>query len=412
LADDVHIKFGAEIGPAIAAIAELKGAIGSIGPSLGEFNTSYLRTFRNSMQVLVDLKRVTSQQALVFDMQYTAQLYDEERQRLRVALDSDATRADDKLKTMSQLIQLEARYTAAISDDQRRIADQARAQADRIAHSYEQAFDRLGGSVQRSFNQMLTHQTTWAKGSARLVQEVENFFLEQVEKMAAQWAASGLASLAGGAVASAVSGAQAAGASGLGPGLMALVGINQPGGLFGSGIFAGTGGVAQTTALAANTTAIGASTAAMASLTAALTGAAVAGGGVAAAGGIGVAGAAAGSAAAGEGGLFSWLAGLLAFARGGIVPSAAGGWALPNFAGAAPALLHAREMVLPAHISEGLQDIIGRGGSPGAGQHFHAHFHGPADAPAVSRWFRDNMRQNAGAIRDIFRQNALTPRTL
>src|SRR5258707_9808072 len=38
----------------------------------------------------------------------------------------------------------------------------------------------------------------------------------------------------------------------------------------------------------------------------------------------------------------------------GIVPSAAGGWALPNFAGATPALLHAREMVLPASISEGL----------------------------------------------------------
>jgi len=57
-----------------------------------------------------------------------------------------------------------------------------------------------------------------------------------------------------------------------------------------------------------------------------------------------------------------------------------------------------------------LQDMIGRGG--GGQQHFHAHFHGPADAPAVSRWFRDNMRQNAGAIRDMFRQNALTPRSL
>jgi hypothetical protein len=72
-------------------------------------------------------------------------------------------------------------------------------------------------------------------------------------------------------------------------------------------------------------------------------------------------------------------------------------------------LLHAREMVLPAAISEGLQGMIAGGG--GGGAQFHAHFHGPADAPSISRWFRDNLRGNAGAVRDLFRQNALTPRS-
>jgi hypothetical protein len=43
--------------------------------------------------------------------------------------------------------------------------------------------------------------------------------------------------------------------------------------------------------------------------------------------------------------------------------------------------------------------------------HFHAHFHGPADAPAINRWFRDTLRQNAGAFRDLFRSNTLTPRS-
>ena len=90
---------------------------------------------------------------------------------------------------------------------------------------------------------------------------------------------------------------------------------------------------------------------------------------------------------------------------------AAGGWALPNLAGATPALLHSREMVLPADISQGLQDMIAGGGG-GGDAHFHAHFHGPADAPAISRWFRDNLRHNAGAVRDLFRSNALTPRSL
>jgi hypothetical protein len=54
--------------------------------------------------------------------------------------------------------------------------------------------------------------------------------------------------------------------------------------------------------------------------------------------------------------------------------------------------------------------MIAQGGAGDA--HFHAHFHGPADAPAISRWFRDNLRSNAGAVRDLFRQNALTPRSL
>jgi hypothetical protein len=209
-----------------------------------------------------------------------------------------------------------------------------------------------------------------------------------------------------------VGGAQATGGTGLGVGLAALVGVNQPDGLFGTGLMSGTGGAAagvEATAVTANTTALGTSTAAVAALTAALggvTAAETAGAGASLAGG----GAAAAGAAAGSGGMLSWLGSLFAFERGGIVPSAAGGWALPNFPGATPALLHAREMVLPADISQGLQGMIAGGGAGDA--HFHAHFHGPADAPAISRWFRDNLRSNSGAVRDLFRQNTLTPRSL
>jgi hypothetical protein len=304
---------------------------------------------------------------------------------------------------------LESRYIAQTSADYARMADAAKTQADRVAQSYDAAFSRVGDSVQRSFNEILTGQTSWARGMTRVVQEVETFFLDGVESMAAKWAASGLADLAGGAVSSAVSGAQATGASGLGAALTALLGINQPGGLFGSGLFAGAGSAAATTqaaAVTANTTALGTSTAALTALTTALTGAAAAdttGAGASIAGGAAAAG------AAGGGGLFSWIGGLFSFAGGGIVPSAAGGWAVPNFAGATPALLHAREMVLPADISQGLQGMIASGGA--GDTHFHAHFHGPADAPSINRWFRDNLRSNAGAVRDMFRQNALTPRS-
>jgi len=132
--------------------------------------------------------------------------------------------------------------------------------------------------------------------------------------------------------------------------------------------------VGQAAASGANTAALAANTAALTALTGALgASAATSGAGALAAAG----GATAGAAAAEGGGFFGFLGGLLAFAKGGIVPSAAGGWALPNFPGAAPALLHAREMVLPAPISEGLQSMIASGSSA---SDLHLHFHGPSDA--------------------------------
>jgi hypothetical protein len=440
MADTVQIKIGVDAGDALdqikaltSGLSGLTAPLAAIGDASGEaaqlqqrmtqdmisqalqatrvmqqLQGSYTAAFKNGMQVLVDSKQITVQQALGFDIDYTAQVFTQEQERLAAIRDNDAAAVDDRRSAVAEMQQLDARYIAQSSEDYRRLADAARSQADQVARSYEQAFERAGTSVQRTLNDILTGQTSWAKGMTRMVQDVETFFLEQVETMAARWAASGLASLAGGAVSSAVGAAQATGASGLAAGLTALLGVNQPGGLLGTGLFSGAGSAAasaEAAAVAANTTALATSTAAVAALTAALGGATAAesaGAGASLAGGA--------SAAAAGGSLFGWLGSLFSFDRGGIVPSAAGGWALPNFAGATPALLHAREMVLPADLSQGLQGMIAAGGAGTA--HFHAHFHGPADAPAISRWFRDNLKSNAGAVRDLFRQNALTPRSL
>ncbi|HEX5454425.1 MAG TPA: hypothetical protein VFX06_11585 [Stellaceae bacterium] len=176
--------------------------------------------------------------------------------------------------------------------------------------------------------------------------------------------------------------------------------------LFGGSLSGLAGDFGRTEATAANTAALAANTAALAALGASL-GAAAAAGGVGALGG---AAALAGGTALGAGsGVFDFLGGLFAFEGGGIVPSAARGWALPDFVGARPALLHAREMVLPAPISEGLQQMIGEGGGGGD---MHLHFHGPSDGPAVERWFTGLMARNPGVIRNMLRSNALTPRTL
>src|SRR6516165_4554228 len=59
------------------------------------------------------------------------------------------------------------------------------------------------------------------------------------------------------------------------------------------------------------------------------------------------------------GSLFKGIGALFGFEHGGIVPSAQGGWAVPSLGPAGVlAQLHSNEMVLPANISQGLQNLI------------------------------------------------------
>lgn len=197
-----------------------------------------------------------------------------------------------------------------------------------------------------------------------------------------------------------------AGTESFGQGLAKLIGAGSPGGIFGTGLGAVsavdqmTQQTTQTSLLASiaiNTGGILANTAATAAVSAANS----------ATSAVGAAGSAAG-AVGGIGSFFKWIGGFIpGFAHGGIVPSAAGGWALGSFPGATPALLHQREMVLPEHISAGLQNLIAGGGGS-----TNIHFHGPADAPSISRWFQNNMARNSGVVRQMFHSNALTPRSL
>jgi hypothetical protein len=85
--------------------------------------------------------------------------------------------------------------------------------------------------------------------------------------------------------------------------------------------------------------------------------------------------------------------------KGGIMPSAAGGWVVPHFQGGGIlSMLHRNEMVLPAHISQFVQDAAAAGG--GAGGHiFNLHVSawdsrsvmaaGPQIVAAVNRALRN-----------------------
>lgn len=80
---------------------------------------------------------------------------------------------------------------------------------------------------------------------------------------------------------------------------------------------------------------------------------------------------------------------IMAFEKGGIVPKDS------------PALLHANEMVLPAHISEGVQRATSQPGGMGGGHTFHFHHHGPGTDAGVKSASKQFMRE---AVRELRRR--------
>jgi hypothetical protein len=112
------------------------------------------------------------------------------------------------------------------------------------------------------------------------------------------------------------------------------------------------------------------------------------------------------------GSLFKGIGTLFGFEHGGIVPSAQGGWAVPSLGpGGVLAQLHSNEMVLPANISQGLQDLIatpagangGSGGTPVV-----VNFGVSAmDSQDVARFFRSNGGALVAAINNAMRNGSM-----
>lgn len=100
------------------------------------------------------------------------------------------------------------------------------------------------------------------------------------------------------------------------------------------------------------------------------------------------------------GNLFAGLGSLFAFSKGGIVPSAQGGWAVPTLGpGGTLAQLHSNEMVLPANISQGLQSMLSDGGS---GHTFNIGI-SAVDASSVAKLFSSNGSVLVAALNKALR---------
>jgi hypothetical protein len=92
---------------------------------------------------------------------------------------------------------------------------------------------------------------------------------------------------------------------------------------------------------------------------------------------------------------------IFGFARGGIVPSAAGGMIVGPGHGTL-AMLHPREMVLPANISSGLQRMVGSATGPTASHNINVNYHVNAlDARGV----RSLLQEHGDTISNILQRS-------
>lgn len=336
------------------------------------------RGFQAQQTAAVREGRITPLQSLDAQMAKSKELADENATALNV-LGAAATSNTDHIKIYWELWREGVRAATETQQLLNEKAQETKKLIDGWAAPFKSAFNSMESSISSGLSGLITGATTWGKTmtniGTRLVEGVVDTGLNTLSKFAAKaidaTATGTLGDLAG---------------KFIGENLLKLA----------PSAVADTTGVATTTAAmgtmtAATTTAMGTMTAAVATAMAAMASAVAGGEAVQATAAVADA--------------------VIPFAKGGIVPSAAGGWALPSYPGTQPALLHAKEMVLPAHISEGLQSAIGKGGGLGGGVTFNLNAVA-ADGPAIERLFRSNGRLITDAVKSGVRNNALTPRSI
>lgn len=213
------------------------------------------------------------------------------------------------------------------------------------------------------------------------------------------------------------------GTASIGQGIAKMLGIGTPGGFLGTGLGA-VKSISTEATFATSVTAFASAVATFTGSVATMSASSAASGAGSAAGAVGNAGgflsflgglpligglfggaSAAGGAAAGASGAASAL-----------LAAASGGWDVPAYAGGGAdiagglSILHPREMVLPANLAQGVRNMVAGGGASGGDNHLHLHA-AAMDAPSMDRWFRGLIASNPGAIKGLFRNNALTPRS-
>jgi hypothetical protein len=209
LADEVQIKFGADIGGAVSALATLKQAVAGAVAPVTQLKAAFLETeaaiqhagaaglavFKSEMQELVAAHALSLRQALGFDIEYTAGHSAEERARLEDVLAGDAATLAEKAQTYRELIELSTRYGSEIARDQARLAEAARREADRVAQPYRQAFDAIGAGWRSAVKGLIEGTESFGSAAGLVLRSVERGIVDMLGTTASKMAAGPLAGL-------------------------------------------------------------------------------------------------------------------------------------------------------------------------------------------------------------------------
>jgi hypothetical protein len=165
--------------------------------ALRQIDDAYLAGFKSNMQALVAEHKISKEQQYGFEIEYTAQLHDQERQRLEAMLADDNATTEQKTRVYLQLLELDARYTQQVEADQAKIVEAQQAAANKMAQTFTQMFDQIGSTFESTITGMIERTTTWQQGMQKIFQQVLQDFIKMIGDMLSQWAASGLASMLG-----------------------------------------------------------------------------------------------------------------------------------------------------------------------------------------------------------------------
>lgn len=158
-------------------------------------DTAYLSAFKARMEEQVRTHKMTEQQALGFDIEYTGQLYTQlYAQQEAIKTSADAA-TEIHQKAIDKQIELKAEYNKIITQDQEKIAEAAEKSSKAVHDAFAKAFDGIGSSLEKGITDALTGQrsttpiaTQIAKG---LIGDVTHFG----GTLLSQYAGKGLASL-------------------------------------------------------------------------------------------------------------------------------------------------------------------------------------------------------------------------
>src|SRR5712691_3245359 len=184
MADEVQIKFGADIAGALSAVNALKQAVTSATVPVSKLKAAFTEAgaaaqaaFRVDMQRMVAEHAISLRQALGFDIEYTAQRSELERADLERVLVSDAATLAEKSASYGELVELSGRYSGQLAQDQRRLAQAARREADRMAQPYRQAFDEIGAGWRSVVTGLVEGTLNFQTAAVRVAQSVERGFI-------------------------------------------------------------------------------------------------------------------------------------------------------------------------------------------------------------------------------------------